>query len=66
MTSLGLGELAIVALNIIVILAVPAAIALIAIGFVRRTRSLEDRVSRLEKAMLGHSAAAERGGKDSP
>jgi hypothetical protein len=64
MTSLGLVELVIVGLNVILILAVPAAIIFAAIGVVRRTRSLEDRVSSLEKAILGQSDDSQIGRKD--
>lgn len=54
MTNLGLSGPGTLAPNIMLILAVPAAIVLAAFVVARRIRNLEDRVRRLEESALGH------------
>jgi hypothetical protein len=53
MTNIGLSGLATLALNIILILAVPAAVVLAAFVVARRLRNLENRVRRLEESAPG-------------
>jgi hypothetical protein len=55
MTGLSFSELAIVALNIMLLLAVPGAVVVVALVVVRRIRNLEGRVRRLEESEPGQA-----------
>lgn len=46
--NLGLGELAVIVLNVLLLVAFPAAVILFASWLLRRLRALESRVAKLE------------------
>ncbi len=56
MSSIGVSELAIVILNVVVLLAIPTGVVLAVVAVVRRIRSLEERIRRLEQGSAGQEA----------